>query len=89
VAYAQRVPLDKIMLAERRACLFVDVARALSQWGKLERAVRALLVAENTAPEEVRTCPAVRRLVNDLVRSAPSSLYPDIRDLADRIGAHR
>jgi tetratricopeptide (TPR) repeat protein len=89
VAYAQRVPLDKIILAERRACLFVDVARALNQWGKPERAMRALLAAEDTAPEEVRTRPAVRRLVDDLVRSAPSSLYPDIRDLADRIGAHR
>jgi hypothetical protein len=88
LAYAQRVPLDKVVLAERRASLFVDVARALTQWGKPDRAVRALLLAEEAAAEEVRTRPVVRKVVDDLARIAPAGLYPEVRHLADRIGAH-
>ena len=88
IGCAQRVPLDKVGVAERRACLFVDVARALTQWGKPERAYQALLAAEQTAPEEIATRPSVRQLVVDLIRITPASLYPDLRELANRIGVH-
>ncbi|MER7457637.1 hypothetical protein [Micromonospora sp. NPDC126480] len=66
IALARQVPLDKISLAERRASLFVDVARAYTQWGRFEHGLNALRSAYEVAPEEIRCRPAVQRIASDL-----------------------
>jgi hypothetical protein len=38
VDYAASVQLERVTSAERRACLFIDVAAAYTQWGKHEKA---------------------------------------------------
>ncbi|GAB1691898.1 hypothetical protein [Krasilnikovia sp. M28-CT-15] len=63
---ARRVQIDKITLVERKASLFVDVARAYVQWGRREHALSALRAAYRIAPEEIRSRPAAHRLVGDL-----------------------
>ncbi|MFJ4680989.1 helix-turn-helix domain-containing protein [Kitasatospora sp. NPDC088783] len=69
--------------AERQARFFVDVARAFDQWGKPERCYRALLAAEQAAPQEVRRS-AVRALATGLLRH--DRTLPGIRDFAARAG---
>jgi len=74
-------------VTERKASFFVDTAQAFSQWGKHEKAFHALRTAEELAPEEVRSRPAVRRLVSDLLATAPPTIRPRLGQFADRIGA--
>lgn len=66
IVFARRVQLDKITLAERKASLFVDVAKAYTQWGRHDNGLSALRSAYRIAPEEVRSRPAVRGIVTDL-----------------------
>ncbi|GGJ75255.1 hypothetical protein GCM10010123_01570 [Pilimelia anulata] len=72
---------------ERRANLYLDLARAHTQREHWENATRALCNAERVAPEEVRLRPAVHQLVTDLHRRVPANRRPPVRDLAQRIGA--
>ncbi|WP_327678686.1 XRE family transcriptional regulator [Kitasatospora sp. NBC_00458] len=69
--------------AERQARFFTDVARAFDQWGKPEQCYRALLAAEEAAPQEVRRG-AVRDLATDLLRH--DRKLPGVRDFAARAG---
>ncbi|MFB9234069.1 hypothetical protein ACFFWC_00735 [Plantactinospora siamensis] len=74
IAIARTVPLEKVLLAERKASLFVDVARAYTQWGRYEHGLSALHTAYEVAPEEVRCRPAVHRIVEDLALLAKGSV---------------
>jgi hypothetical protein len=87
INYARKVNLDHLTVTERKASFFVDTAQAFSQWGKHEKAFHALRTAEELAPEEVRSRPAVRRLVSDLLATAPPTIRPRLGQFADRIGA--
>ncbi|GAA2838849.1 hypothetical protein GCM10010505_72420 [Kitasatospora aburaviensis] len=69
--------------AERQARFFTDVARAFDQWGKPEQCYRALLAAEEAAPQEVRRG-AVRDLASTLLRH--DRKLPGVRDFATRAG---
>ncbi|MFD5084243.1 helix-turn-helix domain-containing protein [Kitasatospora sp. NPDC058406] len=69
--------------AERQARFFTDVARAFDQWGKPEQCYRALLAAEEAAPQEVRRG-AVRDLATGLLRH--DRKLPGVRDFAARAG---
>jgi transcriptional regulator with XRE-family HTH domain len=89
INYARRVNLGQLSVTERKASLFVDAAQAFSQWGKHEKAFRALRTAEELAPQEVRSRPAVRSLVSDLLATAPPTLRPHLSEFAARIGAPR
>lgn len=87
IAVARTIRWDAINVVERQAALWVDLGRAFGQWRKDDEALRALLTAERLAPEEVRTRPAVRALVEDLwfrQRRTPSR---DLLALAHRTGA--
>ena len=79
--------LDQLTVTERKASFFVDTAQAFSQWGKHEKAFHALRAAEELAPQEVRSRPAVRRLVSDLLATAPPTVRPHLSEFAARIGA--
>lgn len=74
IAIARTVPLEKVALAERKASLFVDVARAYTQWGRYEHGLTALRTAYEVAPEEIRCRPAVQRIAGDLAMLANSSV---------------
>lgn len=69
--------------AERQARFFIDVARAFDQWGKPEQCYRALLAAEEAAPQELRRG-AVRNLATNLLRH--DRKLPGIREFAARAG---
>jgi transcriptional regulator with XRE-family HTH domain len=84
---ARKVDLDQLPITERKASFLIDTARAFAQWGKHENAYHALRAAEQLAEQEVSGRPAVRRLVGELLATAPSTIRPHIRDFADRIGA--
>ncbi|MGW4381243.1 XRE family transcriptional regulator [Kitasatospora sp. NPDC004531] len=68
---------------ERQARFFIDVARAFDQWNKPEQCYRALLAAEETAPQELRRG-AVRDLATTLLRH--DRKLPGVRDFAARAG---
>ena len=86
IDHARRVDLGKVTLAERRACLYIDVARAYTQWGKHDRAYRALCAAERAAPQEVTSNRSVHQLVQELERRCPATVKNGLRQFARRIG---
>ncbi|ASR35437.1 hypothetical protein BAY61_10990 [Prauserella marina] len=87
LAHARSLPLAAIPTTERRARLLVDAAQAWAQWDKPDQAYRTLLAAERTAPGEVRTRNAVRRLVTDLMESSKHAAMPGLPKLAQRVHA--
>jgi hypothetical protein len=87
IAHARKVNLDQLTVTERKASLFVDTAQAFAQWGKHEKAYRALRAAEQLAPQEVRARPTVRHLVASLLATAPPTLRPHLSEFAAHIGA--
>lgn len=87
LAHAHSLPLATIPTTERRARLLVDTAQAWAQWDRPDRAYATLLAAEHTAPGEVRTRNAVRRLVTQLLAAPKQAAMPDLPALARRIHA--
>jgi transcriptional regulator with XRE-family HTH domain len=83
---ARHVNLSAITVTERRACLLTHVAQAYLQWGKHDRALRALHAAAEAATEELTSRPAVRRLLADLATSAPITVRRDARQFARKLG---
>jgi hypothetical protein len=83
---ARTVDPGRIDVTERKATFLMDTARAFLQCGRHERAYLALRAAEEIAPEEITGRPAARRLVRDLMTTAPPSLQRQAEDLARRIG---
>jgi tetratricopeptide (TPR) repeat protein len=86
VDHARRINLGQIPVVERRASFYVDVVRAFNQWGRYEHAYHAIRQAEEIAPEEVRSRPAVHRLVADLLVRSPHHIQPRLRTYADQLG---
>ena len=70
---ARTVDLAAIDITERKASFLMDTARAFLQYGRHDRAYLALRAAEDIAPEEITGRPAARRLVRDLMTTAPSA----------------
>ncbi|NUT91993.1 MAG: XRE family transcriptional regulator, partial [Saccharothrix sp.] len=87
LAHARSLPLAAIPTTERRARLLVDTAQAWAQADRPDQAYRTLLDAERTAPGEVRTRNAVRRLVTDLMNSPRQATMPGLPALARRVHA--
>ncbi|MGH3222584.1 MAG: XRE family transcriptional regulator [Streptosporangiaceae bacterium] len=83
---ARTVDLGQIDVTERKATFLMDTARAFLQCGRHERAYLALRAAEEIAPEEITGRPAARRLVGDLMTTAPLSVQRQAEDFARRIG---
>jgi transcriptional regulator with XRE-family HTH domain len=72
--------------AERRARMFIDVARAHAQRRQVAEAVDALRRAEDLTPEQVHAHPSARRVVADLLamEKPPSA---ELAALAQRVAA--
>ncbi|WP_119731290.1 helix-turn-helix domain-containing protein [Thermomonospora amylolytica] len=83
---ARTINLDRIPLTERKATLLIDTARALTQWGKHEKAYEILRAAHQLAPEEISARPAVHRMVRELAATAPPSTKRQLRDFTTQIG---
>ena len=86
---ARGIDLNTIDVTERKASVLIDTARAFHQWGKHEKALLAIRVAEQTAPEEVSSRPSVHRLVRDLVVTAPPTVRRDAETFATHLGVSR
>lgn len=72
---------------ERRAALLVDIARANSQIGRRDEALRNLLDAESIAPKEVVCRPVAQSTVADLLRRSGSRApQHQLTQLAERCG---
>jgi transcriptional regulator with XRE-family HTH domain len=85
--HAKAVHPVQLPVVERRAQYLVDVARGHGQAGGDDQALRALLTAERLAPEEVRYQPAARALVAELLHRERAGRKPELRALAERVGA--
>ncbi|MEU6038225.1 helix-turn-helix domain-containing protein [Actinomadura sp. NPDC047616] len=83
---ARRINLDRIPLTERKATLLIDTSRALTQWGKHDKAYDMLRFAHGLAPEEISQRPSSRRMMRELMTSAPPSTKRDLREFAVQIG---
>lgn len=86
VAIARTVPLDNVPLAERKASLFVDVARAYTQWGRYGHGLHALRTAYEVAPDEIRYRPSVQRIASDLAMRAKGSVQAAAASFAQCAG---
>ena len=84
---ARTIDLAAIDVTERKASFLMDTARAFLQYGRHDRAYLALRAAEDIAPEDLTGRPAARRLVRDLMATAPLSLQRQAEDFARRVGA--
>ena len=80
---ARTIDPTTLPTAERQARFFIDVARCFTQWNKPEQTFRALLAAEQAAPQETRRG-SVRGMATDLLRHDRS--LPGVRDFAARTG---
>lgn len=89
ISHARQMNLDQLTVTERKASFFVDTAQAFSQWGKHDKALHALRTADQLAPQEVRSRPAVHRLVTDLLATTPPTVRPHLSEFADQIGIPR
>lgn len=74
----------QLTLVERS--LYVDVARAYTQWGRYEHGLNALRNAYEVAPEEIRCRPNVHRVASDLAILATGSTRTAAVDFAQSAG---
>lgn len=84
IEHARRVDVTHLPTTERAARYWIDVARSFDQWRKPDRCYRALLAAEQAAPQEVHRG-SVRSIAADLLRH--DRTLPGVRKFATRIGA--
>lgn len=87
VDLAATINLHQVPIAERRATLLIDTAKAFTQWGKHDKALDAIQDAEQHAPEEVRARKAVHRLLSDITHTCPPSTQRRAIEYAQTIGA--
>lgn len=86
LAAARALPPQSLPTVERRARYYTDVAAALAQRRSRDQCVRALLTAEQLAPQETHSRPAVRSLIAGLLLSGRTT--PELHALAARAGVH-
>jgi hypothetical protein len=75
----------RIPVPERRAALWLEVARAHSRQGRLADGYRALRIAEACAAQDVRR-PAVRDLVADMAARDRRRSLPELHEFSRRLG---
>ncbi len=69
--------------------VLIDTARALTQWGKWDRAFDAICRAEYYAPEEIRRRAAVHHLIDELASRSPMTLRHQVQNYAEKIRTSR
>jgi hypothetical protein len=88
VAVADAISGDGLgrLRKERRAALMVDTARACSQAGARDEALRRLLEAEQIAASEVRCRPVAQATITDLLHRCQGAPPFALASLAERAG---
>ncbi|WP_042419674.1 helix-turn-helix domain-containing protein [Streptacidiphilus anmyonensis] len=76
----------RIPAPERQAALWVDLARAYNQQGKLFEGYRALRIAERHAAEDIRRRPDIRELVADMAARDRRGTLPELRQFSRELG---
>ncbi|HEX5407771.1 MAG TPA: helix-turn-helix transcriptional regulator [Pseudonocardiaceae bacterium] len=87
IEVARRINPAAIPVTERRARYWSDVARSFHQWGKHEQCYRALLAAEQAAPDEVRYRKPIQQITTSMLRSPSAQTLPGLHAFARRTGA--
>jgi transcriptional regulator with XRE-family HTH domain len=75
-----------VMVPERRAHHYLDLARGCAQFGDVDKAAQALLAADRCAPSEIRCRPLAHDIVTDVLRRARGTAPSQVRQLADTMG---
>ena len=83
---ARRVDQTGLRTVDRRIRLHIDSARGLYLADRHDAAVRSLLIADEIAPQALRTRAAVREIVGQMVRDSQRRGSEELRDLALRVG---
>jgi transcriptional regulator with XRE-family HTH domain len=74
------------LLPERRAHHLVDVSRAYTQTGNVEKAAELLLEADRLAPSEIRCRPHAQQVLTGVLRRIRGLPPQPLAELADHIG---
>jgi transcriptional regulator with XRE-family HTH domain len=75
------------LVAERRAHHYLDMARACVQTGDADRAGQMVVTAERTASAEIRCRPVAIELLDQILHRTKGELQPEVRTLAEAVGA--
>ncbi len=88
IEVAEQIDPEQIRMLrrERRAALLVDTARAYSQTGNRDQAIRQLIEAETVAAREVQCRPLAQATIADLLRRCQSTPPLGLAQLAERAG---
>jgi len=74
------------LLPERRAHHYLDIARAYTQIGDVEKASELLLEGDRLAPSEIRCRPIAHEVLADVLRRTRGTPSPPIAELAENMG---
>lgn len=83
---SRRLASSWIPVAERRAALLVDLARAYALWGRHGHAYEALRSAGAHAPEELTGRRDLHPLIREVATNAPSGTRRAANDWAKSLG---
>jgi transcriptional regulator with XRE-family HTH domain len=87
VDIARGVIPQQVTAVSRQVAFYIDVARALSNTGKDQEAIRMLLVGERLAPQRIRTSPIVAETLRGaLERARRGAGWTELRGLCERVG---
>lgn len=84
--YARRVDRAALRTRQRLSHLHIACGRGWYQAGRPDKAIRHFLQADEVASSELRSRPAVREIVGQMVRDARRRGGPELRELAVRVG---
>ncbi|MBB1252659.1 helix-turn-helix domain-containing protein [Streptomyces alkaliterrae] len=86
LSLADEIDPDVMPSRERRARLWVEVARGHLQRGDRTAALHVMKIAHSIAHETVAYTPSARAVAADLWRKAPRALRPEASQLAEAVG---
>jgi transcriptional regulator with XRE-family HTH domain len=75
-----------VLMPERRAQHFIDLARGLAQVGDIDRAAEMLLEGDRLAPAEVRCRPISQEVLANVLRRTRGTPSQALLDLAENMG---
>jgi hypothetical protein len=74
------------LVPERRVHHLLDLARGWAQVGDIRRAGEVLVAGSRLAPGELKSRPAARELVGQVLQRTNGDLPPDLGELAGQVG---
>ncbi|WP_327111107.1 helix-turn-helix domain-containing protein [Nocardia sp. NBC_01730] len=83
---ARELDAETIVSVPRRSRHYIEVARAYSQRREAAAAFAMLEKAQQTAPETIRYNGFAREMLHGLVKSPPTGMSRDVRELSRQVG---